>query len=143
MELIIKNLSKTYRNGVKAMNNISLTIPAGMFGLLGPNGAGKSSLMRTICTLQDPDSGSIMFDELDVLRNKDEVRKIVGYLPQDFGFYPGVNAVELLNHFALLKGIKNNKERKESVEYLLQQTNLWEVRKRSVSDYSGGMRQRF
>ena len=143
MELVIKNLSKTYTNGVKAMNDINLTIPVGMFGLLGPNGAGKSSLMRTICTLQDPDVGSIMFGQLDVLHNKDEVRKIVGYLPQDFGFYPGVNAVELLNHFALLKGIKNDKERKESVEYLLQQTNLWDVRKRSVSDYSGGMRQRF
>ncbi len=143
MNLEIKNLSKTYSNGVNAMNDISLTIPLGMFGLLGPNGAGKSSLMRTICTLQDPDTGSIKFGDLDVLRNKDEVRKIVGYLPQDFGFYPGVNAVELLNHFALLKGIKNDKERKESVEYLLQQTNLWDVRRRSVSDYSGGMRQRF
>lgn len=143
MNLEIKNLSKTYSNGVNAMNDINLTIPLGMFGLLGPNGAGKSSLMRTICTLQDPDTGSIKFGDLDVLRNKDEVRKIVGYLPQDFGFYPGVNAVELLNHFALLKGIKNDKERKESVEYLLQQTNLWDVRKRSVSDYSGGMRQRF
>src|SRR3954469_12580317 len=108
MVLEIKNLSKTYSNGVQAMNNISLNIPVGMFGLLGPNGAGKSSLMRTICTLQDPDSGSIMLDELNFLRNKDEVRKIVGYLPQDFGFYPGVNATELLNHFALLKGIKNN-----------------------------------
>jgi ABC-type multidrug transport system ATPase subunit len=143
MELVIKNLSKTYSNGVKAMNNINLTIPVGMFGLLGPNGAGKSSLMRTICTLQDPDSGSIMLAELNFLRNKDEVRKIVGYLPQDFGFYPGVNASELLNHFALLKGIKNDTERKESVEYLLQQTNLWDVRKRNVYDYSGGMRQRF
>ena len=143
MVLEIKNLSKTYSNGVQAMNNITLNIPVGMFGLLGPNGAGKSSLMRTICTLQDPDSGSIMLDELNFLRNKDEVRKIVGYLPQDFGFYPGVNASELLNHFALLKGIKNDTERKESVEYLLQQTNLWDVRKRNVYDYSGGMRQRF
>ncbi len=143
MELVIKNLSKTYSNGVKAMNDINLTIPVGMFGLLGPNGAGKSSLMRTICTLQDPDTGSIMFGDLNVLKNKNEVRKIVGYLPQDFGFYPGVNAVELLNHFALLKGIKNDTERKESVEYLLQQTNLWDVRKRNVNDYSGGMRQRF
>jgi ABC-2 type transport system ATP-binding protein len=143
MVLEIENLSKTYSNGVQAMNNISLNIPVGMFGLLGPNGAGKSSLMRTICTLQDPDSGSIMLDELNFLRNKDEVRKIVGYLPQDFGFYPGVNASELLNHFALLKGIKNDAERKESVEYLLQQTNLWDVRKRNVYEYSGGMRQRF
>ncbi len=143
MELVIKNLSKTYSNGIKAMNNINLSIPVGMFGLLGPNGAGKSSLMRTICTLQDPDAGSIMFGELDALNNKDEVRKIIGYLPQDFGFYPGVNAIELLNHFALLKGIKNNKERKESVDYLLQQTNLWEARKRAVNEYSGGMRQRF
>jgi ABC-2 type transport system ATP-binding protein len=143
MELIINNLNKTYKNGVQALNNVSLKISVGMFGLLGPNGAGKSSLMRTICTLQDPDSGSIMLDELNFLLNKDEVRKIVGYLPQDFGFYPGVNASELLNHFALLKGIKNDTERKESVEYLLQQTNLWDVRKRNVSDYSGGMRQRF
>ncbi len=143
MILTINNLTKTYDNGVKALNGISLTIPTGMFGLLGPNGAGKSSLMRTICTLQDADEGSIMLDDLDMLHNKDEVRKIVGYLPQDFGFYPGVNAVELLNHFALLKGIKDSNERKESVEYLLQQTNLWDARKRSVSEYSGGMRQRF
>jgi ABC-2 type transport system ATP-binding protein len=143
MELVIRNLNKTYKNGVLAMKNINLTIPVGMFGLLGPNGAGKSSLMRTICTLQDPDSGSVRFNDLDVLKNKDEVRKIVGYLPQDFGFYPGVSAMELLNHFALLKGLKDTKERKESMEYLLQQTNLWEARKRSVSDYSGGMRQRF
>ena len=143
MELKINGLTKTYANGVKALNGVTLTIPTGMFGLLGPNGAGKSSLMRTICTLQDADAGSIMLDDLDVLANKDEVRKIVGYLPQDFGFYPGVNAIDLLNHFALLKGIKNNKERKDSIEYLLQQTNLWDARKRSVSDYSGGMRQRF
>jgi ABC-2 type transport system ATP-binding protein len=143
MVLTINNLTKTYDNGVKALNGVSLTIPTGMFGLLGPNGAGKSSLMRTICTLQDADAGTITLDNLDMLANKDEVRKIVGYLPQDFGFYPGVNAVELLNHFALLKGIKDSKERKESVEYLLQQTNLWDARKRSVSEYSGGMRQRF
>lgn len=143
MELKISNLTKTYANGVKALNGVTLTIPTGMFGLLGPNGAGKSSLMRTICTLQDADSGTIHLDDFDMLANKDEVRKIIGYLPQDFGFYPGVNAIDLLNHFALLKGIKNNKERKESVEYLLQQTNLWDARKRSVSDYSGGMRQRF
>ncbi len=143
MELKINNLTKTYDNGVKALNGVTLTIPTGMFGLLGPNGAGKSSLMRTICTLQDADTGTVMLDDLDMLKNKDEVRKIVGYLPQDFGFYPGVNAIELLNHFALLKGIKNSKERKESVEYLLQQTNLWDARKRSVSEYSGGMRQRF
>jgi ABC-2 type transport system ATP-binding protein len=143
MELKINNLTKTYDNGVKALNGVTLTIPTGMFGLLGPNGAGKSSLMRTICTLQDADTGTVMLDDLDMLKNKDEVRKIVGYLPQDFGFYPGVNAVELLNHFALLKGIKNSKERKESVEYLLQQTNLWDARRRSVSEYSGGMRQRF
>ena len=126
MTLTINNLIKTYDNGVKALNGVSLTIPTGMFGLLGPNGAGKSSLMRTICTLQDADEGSIMLDDLDMLHNKDEVRKIVGYLPQDFGFYPGVNAVELLNHFALLKGIKDSKERKESVEYLLQQTHIVE-----------------
>lgn len=141
--LLIKNLNKIYANGVHATNNVSLDIPTGMFGLLGPNGAGKSSLMRTIATLQDPDSGSIHFNGLDVLRNKENLRRQLGYLPQDFGVYPKVSAEELLNHFAVLKGITNKGERKDSVENLLNQTNLWDARKRAVSTFSGGMRQRF
>src|SRR5690606_16736579 len=143
MELKIKDVSKTYANGVKALHNINLTIGRGMFGLLGPNGAGKSTLMRTIATLQDPDTGSIHLGDLDILRNKSELRKKLGYLPQDFGFYPKVSAWDLLNHFAVLKGISNKNERKEIVAGLLHQTNLYEVRKRYISEYSGGMRQRF
>lgn len=143
MDLRISNVSKTYPNGLKALNNINLTIEKGMFGLLGPNGAGKSTLMRTIATLQDPDSGSIMLGNINVLEQKTELRKTLGYLPQDFGFYPKVSAVNLLNHFAVLKGISNKGERKEIVDALLQQTNLFEDRRRNVSDYSGGMRQRF
>lgn len=143
MELQIRNLSKTYSNGVKALNDISLDIPVGMFGLLGPNGAGKSSLMRTIATLQEPDQGSIMLGNLNVLTEKDEVRKVLGYLPQEFGVYPRVNADTLLDHLAVLKGIVNKKERKELVGYLLEKTNLYEYRKRSVAGYSGGMKQRF
>ena len=143
MQLKITNLSKTYSNGLKALNNINLEINSGMFGLLGPNGAGKSSLMRTISTLQEADSGSIMLDDLDMLKKKDEVRKLLGYLPQDFGFYPKVSAWDMINHFAILKGIDNPKERKEVCEALLNQTNLWEARKRNIGDYSGGMRQRF
>lgn len=143
MNLIIRDLTKTYPNGVKALNQINLTLEKGMFGLLGPNGAGKSTLMRTIATLQDPDSGSIMLGDIDVIGQKQEVRKVLGYLPQDFGFYPKVSALDLLNHFAILKGISDKKERKEIVEALLQQTNLFEDRKRNVSEYSGGMRQRF
>lgn len=143
MNLTITNLTKTYSNGVRALNNISLTIPSGMFGLLGPNGAGKSSLMRTIATLQDPDSGSIMLDDLDVLKNKEEVRKVLGYLPQEFGVYPKVSAEEMLDHMAVLKGIANNKQRKEVVESLLNQTNLYDARKRKLGTYSGGMKQRF
>lgn len=143
MQLKIQNLCKTYSNGVKALNNISLDIPSGMFGLLGPNGAGKSSLMRTIATLQDADSGSIMLDDLDVLKNKKEVRKILGYLPQEFGVYPKVSAEEMLDHMAVLKGITNHKERKETVASLLQQTNLYDARKRNLGTYSGGMKQRF
>ena len=115
MNLIIKNLSKTYSNGVRALNDVSLDIPTGMFGLLGPNGAGKSSLMRTIATLQDPDTGTITLGDLDVLKQKDEVRKILGYLPQEFGVYPKVSAEVLLDHLAVLKGITNSKERKELV----------------------------
>ncbi len=143
MQLKIENLSKTYSNGLKALNNINLEINSGMFGLLGPNGAGKSSLMRTIATLQEADNGSIVLDDLDVLKEKEEVRKILGYLPQDFGFYPKVSAWDMINHFAILKGIANPKERKEICEALLNQTNLWEARKRNIGDYSGGMRQRF
>jgi len=143
MQLIIKDLNKVYPNGVKALNNINLTINKGMFGLLGPNGAGKSTLMRTVATLQDPDSGSIHLGEIDAVKEKTELRKVLGYLPQDFGFYPKVSALKLLEHFAVLKGITNKKERRELVDALLEQTNLFEVRKRNVSEYSGGMRQRF
>lgn len=143
MQLQITNLSKTYSNGVKALNNINLTINKGMFGLLGPNGAGKSTLMRTIAALQNADSGSITLGNIDAINQKNELRKVLGYLPQDFGFYPKVSALDLLNHFAILKGIENNAERKQIVDALLQQTNLYEVRKRNVSEYSGGMRQRF
>ena len=141
--LSIKQLNKTYDNGVKAINNVTLEIGHGMFGLLGPNGAGKSSLMRTIATLQDPDSGSIHFDGLDVLAQPQALRRQLGYLPQDFGVYPKVTAEVLLNHFAVLKGLTARGERKEAVEALLQQTNLWEARKRNLCTYSGGMRQRF
>jgi ABC-type multidrug transport system ATPase subunit len=141
--LSIQQLNKTYDNGVKAINNVTLDIPPGMFGLLGPNGAGKSSLMRTIATLQDPDSGTIHFDGLDVLAQPEALRRQLGYLPQDFGVYPKVSAEVLLNHFAVLKGLTARGERKESVEALLQQTNLWEARKRNLGTYSGGMRQRF
>jgi len=141
--LSIKQLNKTYDNGVKAINNVTLEIGHGMFGLLGPNGAGKSSLMRTIATLQDPDSGSIHFNGLDVLAQPQALRRQLGYLPQDFGVYPKVTAEVLLNHFAVLKGLTARGERKEAVEALLQQTNLWEARKRNLGTYSGGMRQRF
>lgn len=143
MQLQINNLFKAYPNGVKALNDITLTINKGMFGLLGPNGAGKSTLMRTVAALQDPDSGTIHLGDIDVINQKDELRKVLGYLPQDFGFYPKVSALMLLEHFAVLKGITNKKERSEIVDALLQQTNLFEVRKRNVSEYSGGMRQRF
>jgi ABC-2 type transport system ATP-binding protein len=143
MALTIAGISKTYPNGVRALKNLSLTIGNGMFGLLGPNGAGKSSLMRTIATLQDPDSGSITLDGLDVLTQKNEVRKVLGYLPQEFGVYPKLSAVEMLNHLAVLKGIGSASERKEMIDALLQQTNLWDVRKKAISTYSGGMKQRF
>jgi len=143
MALTITGLSKTYPNGVRALKNLSLTVGNNMFGLLGPNGAGKSSLMRTIATLQDPDSGSITLDGLDVLRQKDEVRKVLGYLPQEFGVYPKISAIDMLNHLAVLKGVTAGGERKEMVEALLNQTNLWDVRKKALSGYSGGMKQRF
>ena len=141
--LTIKSLNKTYSNGVQALQNVSLEVPNGLFGLLGPNGAGKSSLMRTIATLQEPDSGSIRFDQIDVIENKLALREQLGYLPQDFGVYPKVSAEELLNHFAILKGLSNKAERKEMVDGLLRQTNLWDARKRKLGTYSGGMRQRF
>lgn len=143
MELRIENLSKQYPNGAKALQNVSLTIPLGMFGLLGPNGAGKSTLMRTVATLQEPDSGRVFLGNLDVLKQKDEVRKILGYLPQEFGLYPKVTAQTLLTHFAALKGIDNGKERKELVLSLLQQTNLYEHRNKPLGSFSGGMKQRF
>lgn len=143
MHLTIKNLSKTYANGVQALKDVSLDIPVGMFGLLGPNGAGKSSLMRTIATLQEPDAGSIQLGEIDVLKQKDDVRKVLGYLPQEFGVYPKVSAEDLLDHIAVLKGITKGKARKELVKSLLHKTNLYQHRKKSVGGYSGGMKQRF
>src|SRR6478609_4032382 len=143
MDLTIKNLSKTYKNGVKALDNISLAIPRGMYGLLGPNGAGKSTLMRTLATLQEPDSGSVFLGDVDVLRQKDEVRRRLGYLPQEFGVYPRISAQDMLSHLALLKGITNARERKEAVAAMLQRCNLYEVRKKALTGFSGGMRQRF
>ncbi len=141
--LSIRNLSKTYPNGVQALKSVTLDIPKGMFGLLGPNGAGKSSLMRTLATLQEADSGEANLDEIDVLQNKDAVRRVLGYLPQDFGVYPKVSAEDLLDHFAALKGYVNRKERADVVASLLQQVNLWAVRKQKLGGFSGGMRQRF
>jgi len=143
MELRIRDVSKTYPNGVQALKQVDLTIPRGMYGLLGPNGAGKSTLMRILATLQEPDEGSIHLGDLDVLNQKDELRRTLGYLPQEFGVYPKVSAVELLDHFALLKGIAGRRERKEVVEALLRQVNLWEVRRQKLGGYSGGMKQRF
>jgi len=141
--LTIKNLSKTYANGVKALDNINLHINNGMFGLLGANGAGKSSLMRTIASLQEPSSGSIFFNNVDILNAPQEIRKQLGYLPQEFGVYPKISAEKLLDHLAVLKGIINTKKRKEQVTSLLQQVNLYEHRKKEVHTFSGGMRQRF
>jgi ABC-2 type transport system ATP-binding protein len=143
MQLNIRNVSKTYPNGVQALKGVTLTIPAGMYGLLGPNGAGKSTLMRILATLQEVDEGSVALGDIDVLRQKDEVRKTLGYLPQEFGVYPKVSAAELLDHFALLKGVADRGERKDIVDALLRQTNLWEVRKQKLGGYSGGMKQRF
>ena len=143
MELIIDNLSKTYSNGIKALQNVSLEIPTGMFGLLGPNGAGKSTLMRTLSTLQEADSGSVFLGEIDVLKQKNELRQVLGYLPQQFGLYPKISAEVLLNHFAVLKGVSNKSERQELVKALLQKTNLYEVRKQNLKGFSGGMKQRF
>ncbi|MFN7784048.1 MAG: ABC transporter ATP-binding protein [Lysobacterales bacterium] len=141
--LSIRSLTKTYANGVRAIDGVSLEVPTGLFGLLGPNGAGKSSLMRTIATLQEPDAGSINFNGLDVLTEKDALRRQLGYLPQDFGVYPKVSAEELLNHFAVLKGLTRSGPRRETVEALLHKVNLWDARKRKLGTYSGGMRQRF
>jgi ABC-type multidrug transport system ATPase subunit len=143
MKLQINNLSKTYSNGLKALDNLNLEIGSGMFGLLGPNGAGKSSLMRTIATLQKPDSGSIEFDGINVLENQMELRKILGYLPQEFGVYPNMSAENLLDYFARLKGISSNKDRKAIVKQVLEVTNLYDVRTKDVNGYSGGMKQRF
>ncbi|WP_143960154.1 ABC transporter ATP-binding protein [Litoribacter populi] len=141
--LSIKNISKTYSNGVQALKNVSLDVPVGMYGLLGPNGAGKSTLMRILSTLQIPDEGSIYLGKIDIVAQPNELRQTLGYLPQDFGLYPKSRAEDLLNHFAILKGITNRMARKEVVEKLLRKTNLYEVRKQKVGGFSGGMRQRF
>jgi ABC-type multidrug transport system ATPase subunit len=143
MKLVIRNVSKTYSNGVKALQNINLDIPQGMFGLVGPNGAGKSSLMRTIATLQEADQGSIQFGDIDVFQNVNALRMTLGYLPQEFGVYPRISAEDMLMHLAELKGISSKSQRKEQVEQLLHKTNLWDARKRRLGTYSGGMRQRF
>jgi ABC-2 type transport system ATP-binding protein len=143
MSLVIEGLSKTYPNGVHALKNVSLNIGNNMFGLLGPNGAGKSTLMRTIATLQEPDSGSIRLDAIDVLKDKDAVRQTLGYLPQEFGVYPKMSALDMLSHLAVMKGITVASERREIVDALLNQTNLWDFRKKALSTYSGGMKQRF
>ena len=143
MELRIENLSKRYPNGTRALQNVSLNIQLGMFGLLGPNGAGKSTLMRTLATLQEADSGRAVLGDIDVLRQKDAVRRVLGYLPQEFGLYPKVSAEDLLSYFAVLKGIANAKERRELVQSLLQQTNLYDHRRKALGSFSGGMKQRF
>ena len=151
MHLAIRDVSKTYTNGVRALRSVNLDIPRGMYGLLGPNGAGKSTLMRTIATLQEPDTGSITLGDqelgagqaIDVVREKDRVRRTLGYLPQEFGVYPSVSAERLLDHFAVLEGFNHRAERRRVVEALLRQTNLWDVRRERLGGYSGGMRQRF
>jgi len=143
MELVIRGLSKTYPNGTRALKDVSLDVPRGMFGLLGRNGAGKSTLMRILATLQEPDAGSVRLGEVDVLREKDEVRRTLGYLPQSFGFHPRARAERLLEHFAVLKGVAEPGVRRDVVEALLRQTNLWEVRRNRLGTFSGGMRQRF
>jgi ABC-2 type transport system ATP-binding protein len=143
MELLIRGLSKTYPNGVEALKSVSLDVPQGLFGLLGPNGAGKSTLMRILATLQEPDGGSVQLGEWDVLRDKDQVRRTLGYLPQEFGLYPKVSAERLLDHFAVLKGIVARNERRRLIDALLEKTNLQDVRRRHLGEFSGGMRQRF
>jgi ABC-type multidrug transport system ATPase subunit len=141
--LSIQNLTHVYANGTRALDNVSLDVPKGMFGLLGPNGAGKSTLMRSVATLQTPTSGSIRFDDIDVIANPEALRRTLGYLPQDFGVYPRVSAYDMLDHMAVLKGVAEAKTRRETVESLLNQTNLWSVRKKALAGFSGGMRQRF
>lgn len=141
--LELNNVTHIYANGTRALDGVTLSIPKGMFGLLGPNGAGKSTLMRTIATLQSPTSGSIRFGEIDVLKQPEALRRTLGYLPQDFGVYPRVSAYDMLDHMAVLKGVANARERKETVETLLNQTNLWKFRKKAIAGFSGGMRQRF
>ena len=143
MHLSVQNLSKTYPNGVQALKGVSLEIPPGMFGLLGPNGAGKSTFMRILATLQDADTGTATLGDIDVLKEKERVRKVLGYLPQEFGVYPKTSAVHMLDHLAVLKGVADSGERKELVEALLHRVNLWDVRKKDLSGYSGGMKQRF
>ncbi|GAA4383902.1 ABC transporter ATP-binding protein [Hymenobacter koreensis] len=143
MDLTIRNVSKTYANGTQALRNVSLTIPPGMYGLLGPNGAGKSTLMRILATLQEPDTGEIHLGGIDVVRQKHELRGTLGYLPQEFGVYPNMRAEELLDYFALLEGIRGRLARREVVERLLRQTNLWDMRRQKLGGFSGGMRQRF
>ena len=141
--LVIERLSKTYPNGTRALDSISMVIPCGMYGLLGPNGAGKSTLMRTIATLQDPDSGSIHLGNLDVLKQKEDVRRLLGYLPQEFGVYPRVSAQDMLDHLAILKGIGDRRDRRETVAAMLQRVNLYQYRRKALSGFSGGMKQRF
>jgi len=143
MQLTISNLSKTYPNGVTALNSVSLTISTGMYGLVGPNGAGKSTLMRTLATLQEADAGSVRLDDLDVLKEKDTVRRLLGYLPQEFGLYPKLSAIDMLTHIAVLKGVGDRSQRRDLVTSLLQQTNLYDVRKKKLGTFSGGMKQRF
>ena len=143
MELTLRNLSKTYPTGVRALRDLTLTIPRGLFGLLGPNGAGKSTLMRTIATLQEPDTGSIRFGDIDALRDKGRLRETLGYLPQEFGVYPHATAEALLDYFAVLKGLTNRRVRRELVPTLLRQTNLCDARREKLGGFSGGMRQRF
>lgn len=143
MKLVIQNLTKTYKNGVKAIDDLSIEIGKGMFGLLGPNGAGKSSLMRTIATLQTPDSGTVTFGDINVLEDKMSLRKVLGYLPQSFGVYPKMSAEDLLDYFATLKGVSNKEERNAIVKEVLEITNLYDVRRKYVAGYSGGMKQRF
>lgn len=143
MKLTLSNISKTYKNGVKALDDVSIEISAGMFGLLGPNGAGKSTLMRTIATLQAPDSGTAFLDDMDILDDQISLRKVLGYLPQSFGVYPKMSAEDLLDYFAKLKGISNKEDRNKIVTAALEVTNLYEVRRKNVAGYSGGMKQRF
>lgn len=143
LTLSIRNVSKRYTNGVQALNNITLNISAGMYGLLGPNGAGKSTLMRTLATLQKPDEGQVFLGDINLVNNKEQIRRTLGYLPQEFGLYPGSTAIELLDYFAVLKGFTTRSSRKEVVEALLKQTNLWEKRNQKLGGFSGGMKQRF